>query len=50
MLYENMRNQNSKIKSIKARDFEVAYMQNKSYTDRNERFDKYLAAVTKVLH
>jgi hypothetical protein len=50
MLYENMRNQNSKIKSFKARDFEVAYMQNKSYADRNERFDKYLADVTKVLH
>jgi hypothetical protein len=33
MLYENMRNQNSKIKSFKARDCEVAYMQNKSYAD-----------------
>jgi hypothetical protein len=45
-----MRNQNSKIKSFKARDFEVAHMQNKSYADRNERLGKYLAAVTKVLH
>jgi hypothetical protein len=45
-----MRNQNSKIKSFKARDFEVTRMQNKSYADRNERFGKYLAAVTEVLH
>jgi hypothetical protein len=37
-----MRNQNSKIKSFKARDFEVEYVRNKSNADENERFDKYL--------
>ena len=42
-----MRDQNSKIKSFKARDFEVEYLHNKSNADENERFDKYL---TVALH